>query len=284
MDFIVYLNGNFLPQSQAMVSVTDRGFLMGDAVFEVLLVLQQMPIMLQQHLHRLQHSLDEIGLAVAVNTDATCDNILALIAQQPATLRQSLYIQISRGCVGQRSYAAPAEVEPTIFMRCQPLADDANHSGIAAVLVNDIRWQRCDIKVTSQMANVLMLQQAQAQGAEDAILLHNDEVVEGLSSNIFMVKDNVIMTPHLQSNILPGLTRKLVLSLAAVDHKVAEASLNSNQLYEADEVFLSSSCRQIMPVLSIDQHPIGHGKIGPVTAKLMQRYSQHLNDLAGGGA
>ena len=217
----VYLNGAFLPIEQACVPVTDRGFLFGDGVYEVIPAYGGKPLQLPHHLQRLQNSLDGIRLANPLS-HAQWTEIFNQLLQSNRDRAgpdndQSIYLQVTRGPAPKRDHSFPAQVTPTVYVAANPLpaADpDIAARGIAAVTLDDIRWQWCDIKAITLLANVLMRQRAAEQDAAEALLIRNGLLIEGSSSNVFVVKDGVMRTPPKSPLMLPGITRDLVLELA----------------------------------------------------------------------
>lgn len=274
---IVYLNGKFLPVEQACVSVMDRGFIFGDGVYEVIPVYGGRLFRFEQHLERLARSMAEISLVNPLSTEKWRQCLQELVTQN-GDGDQSVYVQITRG-VAPRDHAFPKDTQPTVYAASSPLkplpADLAEH-GVAAITLEDIRWQRCDIKAITLLANILLRQQAVDQGAVEAILVRDDRVNEGAASNLFIVKDGVLVTPPKGPYLLPGITRDLILELAAAQGIVhSEAAISLEDLKCAEEVWLTSSTREILPVTRLDQHPVGKGKPGPVWRRMMTLYQDY---------
>jgi D-alanine transaminase len=278
---IVYLNGEFLPVERAQVSVMDRGFIFGDGVYEVIPVYGGRLFRLDQHLQRLARSLAEIRLANPLSGDAWRQCLQEVVRRNGAG-DQSVYVQITRG-VAPRDHAFPMEVKPTVYAASSPLkpltADLAEH-GVAAVSLPDIRWQRCDIKAITLLPNILLRQQAIDQGAVEAILVRDGQVNEGAASNVFIVKAGILITPPKGPFLLPGITRDLVLELAAV-HGIAhrEATLTPQDLALAEEVWLTSSTREILPVTRLDQRPVGNGKPGQLWRRMISLYQDYKQSV-----
>jgi D-alanine transaminase len=278
---IVYLNGEFLPVERARVSVMDRGFIFGDGVYEVIPVYGGRLFRLDQHLQRLARSLAEIRLANPLSGDAWRQCLQEVVRRNGAG-DQSVYVQITRG-VAPRDHAFPMEVKPTVYAASSPLkpltADLAEH-GVAAVSLPDIRWQRCDIKAITLLPNILLRQQAIDQGAVEAILVRDGQVNEGAASNVFIVKAGILITPPKGPFLLPGITRDLVLELAAV-HGIAhrEATLTPQDLALAEEVWLTSSTREILPVTRLDQRPVGNGKPGQLWRRMISLYQDYKQSV-----
>lgn len=277
----VYLNGQFVPAEQASVSVLDRGFIFGDGVYEVIPVYGGHLFRLDQHLERLQNSLVAVQIPNPLSREQWNDMLRQLV-QQNGNGDLSLYLQITRG-VAKRDHAFPADVTPTLFAMCNPLPrlPAAQLSeGVSAITVNDTRWQNCHIKAISLLPNILLRQQAIDAGSAEAILIRDDEATEGAASNLFIVKDNTVITPPKGPLLLPGITRDLILELAqANDIHTAEKSIPRADLITADEIWLSSSTKEILPVTRLDERPVGNGQPGPLWQRMLtlfQDYKQRL--------
>lgn len=278
----VYLNGVFLPIDQACVPVLDRGFLFGDGVYEVIPVYGGNLFRLEQHLQRLDHSLAGVRIGNPMSRTLWRDTLDELVERNGGG-DQSIYFQVTRGAAPKRDHAFPANVLPTVFMMSTPLAPlpaDLAQNGVAAITLADIRWQMCDIKAITLLPNVLLRQAALDQGAAEAILLRDGLAVEGAASNLFIVKDGAIITPPKGPQLLPGITRDLILELAAaqqVPHR--EAVITEAELRAADEIWLTSSTREILPVTRLDGQSFSGGKPGPVWARLIGLYQEYKRTL-----
>lgn len=282
----VYLNGEFKAPDQAKVSVFDRGFVFGDAIYEVIPVYGKRPFRLPQHLARLGRNLNMVGIPMPLSEAKWSEVLRHLIDDNPAE-DQSLYIQISRG-VAARDHAFPnGNITPTVVAFSQSLAavkPELLEHGVTAVTEEDIRWQRCDIKTTALLANVLLRQAAVERGAVEAILVRNDHITEGAASNVIMVdKDNTIITPPKDELILPGITRDLVMQLAA-EHDLphAERAITKGELAQMRELWLTSSTKEILPVTTLDGNKIGNGKPGPVFYDMYKRYQDYKQSFRQG--
>ena len=274
---IVYLNGEFLPIERAEVSVLDRGFIFGDGVYEVIPVYGGRLFRLDQHLERLARSLAAIRLTNPLTNEMWRQCLQELVARNDGG-DQSVYVHITRGAE-PRDHAFPKDVKPTVYAASSPLKPlpaDLAEQGVAAVTLPDIRWQRCDIKAITLLPNILLRQQAIDQGAVEAILVRDGAVNEGAASNLFIVKDGVLVTPPKGPYLLPGITRDLILELAAA-HGIAhrEAAISSADLKAAAEVWLTSSTREILPVTRLDQRPVGNGKPGALWRRMMGLYQDY---------
>lgn len=286
---IAWLNGRFLPLAEARVSVLDRGFTFGDGVYEIVPVYSRRPFRLDAHLHRLQRSLDGIRLANPQRADRWHALLGELVARQDFA-DQSVYIQVTRGVPGPgqppRDHAFPRDVAPTVFLYAQPLVTataEQKAAGVCAITVPDPRWQHCDIKAISLLANVLMRQQAVDAGCAEAILLRDGLLTEGAASNIFMVKDGLLRTPAPSPHMLTGITYDVVLELAAA-HGIAHAvgPVTEAELRTADEIWMTSSTREIMPVVRLDGVAVGTGVPGSLARRMDALYQQFKQDVMRG--
>ena len=273
----VFLDGKFLPPEQARVSVFDRGFIFGDGVYEVIPVFGGRLFRLPHHLARLDASLAAIRLRNP-HTVQEWNSIFKHLMAEHGTNDQSIYLQITRG-VAPRDHAFPPNPVPTVFAYTQLLKyPPAEHltQGVTAVTTADIRWQRCDIKAIALLANALLRQQAIEQGAVEAILVRDNVVTEGAASNVFIVSGDRLVTPPKGPYILPGITRDLVVEIARAN-KIAceEKPVGIEALRTADEVWLTSSTKEILPITRIDGRPVGAGKPGPMHARMFDLYQEY---------
>ncbi len=276
-----YLNGQFLPLADAKVSVLDRGFVFGDGVYELIPVYSKKPFRLDDHLRRLQASLDGIRLVNPHGTAEWRDLILRMIDQQDGD-DHSLYIQVTRG-VAPRDHAFPQGVPPTVFMYAQPLVTAApaqKAAGVCAVTAVDNRWLRCNIKAISLLANILLRQQAVDAECAETVMLRDGFLTEGAASNIFVVKNGVLLAPPPSHLMLTGITYDVVLELAAahdIPHEVrpiAEAEVRS-----ADEVWMTSSTKEIMAIVELDGVPVGAGVPGPLARRMDGLYQTFKREV-----
>jgi len=271
---LVYLNGEFLPPERAMVSAFDRGFVFGDGVYEVIPVFGRRLFRLPHHLARLRRSLTEVRLPNPLSAQQWEDVLTRLIDNIPAD-DQSVYLQITRG-PAPRDHAFPAGVEPTVFAYAQPTkpaSPEVLAQGISAVTVADIRWLRCDIKATALLANAMLRQQAADRGAVEALLIRDGMVTEGAASNIFVVRGGTLYTAPNGPFILPGITRDLVLELAQANAIPAkEQSVPESALFDADEIWITSSMREILPVTRLNDRAVRGGNPGPLHARMYALY------------
>lgn len=280
----VYLNGQFMPAEQATVSVLDRGFIFGDGVYEVIPVYGGHLFRFDQHLERLQNSLDAIRLPNPLRAEQWQD-MLSQLVQRNGDGDQSLYLQITRG-VAKRDHAIPAQVTPTVFAMSNPLITPPAEQlaqGVAAITMDDIRWQNCHIKAISLLANILLRQQAVDAGTAEAILIREGQATEGAASNLFIVKHNTLITPPKGPLLLPGITRDLILELARANAiEAREATVSRADLAAADEIWLSSSTKEILPVTRLDEQPVGDGLPGPLWQRMLALFQDYKQKLRSG--
>ncbi|HEY5603346.1 MAG TPA: D-amino acid aminotransferase [Gammaproteobacteria bacterium] len=271
---IIYLNGKFIPDSDACISVLDRGFIFGDGVYEVIPVYNGCLFRLPEHLQRLQNSLDAIRIINPYPTQEW-QRILNELIDKNHGGDLSVYLQITRG-VAKRDHALPKDIQPTVFAMANPLPPPDKalaQNGIRAITGDDYRWVNCHIKAISLLPNVLLRQQAIDAGASETILLRNGEATEGAASNLFIVENQVLVTPPKGPFLLPGITRDLILELAAQNHIACEeAAISELRLRKADEIWLTSSTKEILPVTYLDNQPVGGAKPGPMWHTLVDLY------------
>jgi len=284
---IAYLNGEFLPREKACVPVMDRGFLFGDGVYEVIPVYGGRLFRLDQHLQRLASSLDAIRLGNPLDTTGwRC--LLEQLVKHNGGGDLSVYLQVTRGAAPTRDHAFPTGVQPTVFMMSSPLSagrDIDSEPGIHAVTLNDIRWDFCNIKAITLLPNVLLRQQAIDAEAAEAILVRDGFATEGAASNLFIVREGLLVTPPKSPSLLPGITRDLVLELAA-NHAIPyrEADVTQAELNSADEIWLTSSTREISPVTRLDDRSVGDGKPGPLWRRMIRLYQDYKRAVGAGEA
>ena len=277
----IYLNGQYMPIEEAKISVLDRGFIFGDGVYEVIPVYSHKAFRLEEHLLRLQHSLDGIKLANPHSAGEWAGIINELIARN-AGEDQYLYLHITRG-VAKRDHAFPnPPVKPTIFIMSNPLTTptaELLQSGIACITAPDNRWLRCDIKAIALLPNVLLRQMAIDAGCAETILIRASStddgafMTEGAASNIFVVKNGKLLAPPKDNLMLPGITYDVVLELAAangIPHEVRKIAVA--EIFTADELLLTSSTKEVLAITTLDGKPVGNGKPGAMFAKLHQLY------------
>ena len=277
----VYLNGNYLPLEQACVPVLDRGFIFGDGVYEVIPVYGRKAFRLEHHLQRLKNSMQAVRLNNP-HTDEEWSVIINNVVERNDGGDQSIYLQITRG-VASRDHRFPGDAIPTVFVMSNlfvMVPTEQLEHGVSAITLDDIRWQYCNIKSIALLPNILLRQQAVEQGAAEAILLRDNEVTEGAASNVFIVKDGVIITPPKTDCLLPGITRDLVVEQAHEhDLPVEETIIKLEELLDADEIWLTSSTKEILPVTQLNNQNVGAGKPGPVWKQMYGLYQDHKQAL-----
>ena len=282
-----YLNGSFLPLEEASVSVMDRGFLFGDGVYEVIPVYGKRLFRLAHHLKRLQNSLDAVRICNPL-ADDEWENILTGLITRNSGSDQAIYLQVTRGVVARRDHAFPEDTPPTVFAMSSPAspsADIDSVTGIRAITLEDNRWKHCNIKAITLLPNVLLRQEAIDAGTAEAILIKDGFAIEGAASNVFIVSNGILITPPNGPALLPGITRDLILELAANNAiPYREADIPLDELLTADEIWLSSSTREISPVIRLDDLTVGDGSPGPVWKRMITLYQDYKEALREGKA
>jgi D-alanine transaminase len=281
----VYLNSDFVEAKNATISVFDRGFLFADAVYEVIPVYADQLFNPSSHLERLKHSLAVTGIK-NLHTDEQWHQLFLDIHHKNHRENQAVYIHVSRGFHGLSRSQKLSTNSPTIVgftIDVPAINRELKSEGIEAVCIEDIRWKRCDVKTTSLVANIMMLNQAISMGADEAIICQQDSVLEATSSNIFIVNEGTIFTPNLSNALLSGITRDFVIkTLNSLGYRVIEAPISKRQLLAADEVWLTSSIREITRVDCIDQQQIGHGNASHIWKRLAEAYIEFKQQLYSG--
>ena len=271
----VYLNGEFMPIEEARVPVMDRGFLFGDGIYEVIPVYSRRPFRLREHLQRMQASLDAIRLMNPHDAAQWIILIERIIAA--ATFEdQSVYLQITRGVDSRRSHAFPMQPKPTVFLITEQLTvptPQQREQGITAVSAIDNRWLRCDIKSISLLANILLRQLAVDTGSIETVLFRDGLLTEGAASNIFAIKNGVLLAPKKSHLMLPGITYDVILELAAT-HGLAwqVRDISQAEAGKVDELWMTSSTKEVLPIVSLDGQAVGAGKPGPAFAAMYGWY------------
>jgi D-alanine transaminase len=271
---LVFLNGEFVALEDAKVSVLDRGFVFGDGVYEVVPVYSRVPFRLDEHLARLERSLAAVALRNPYQRDEWRRIIAGLVERQPFE-DQGVYFQVTRG-VAKRDHAFPKSAEPTVFMMATPLVNPPREqveNGAVAVSAEDYRWLRCDIKSISLIGNVLLRQLSAEAGAAETILFRDGKLTEASASNVFVVKGGVIAGPPKSSLILPGITYDVVAELAAAAGLPLELrEVSEAQVRGADELWVTSSSKEVLAIVRLDGAAIGDGRPGPVFRRMYRLY------------
>lgn len=276
-----------MPVEEATISVMDRGFLYGDGVYEVIPVFGNRLLRVEAHLERLKNSLGRINLPDPHSDDEWMQIFSGLLERNTGDDR-AIYLQVSRGAYPRRDLAIKTEYPPTIFaMVLQVTAPDIEvvSAGISVITVDDFRWDACDIKSTSLVASVMLKQQAADAGVDDAILIRNGMLSEGTASNVFIVKDGVLSTPLTGHKLLSGITRDLVIEIAKNNAiLVEERDIKAAELLDADEIWMTSSTREIAPVIQLNGEVVGSGKAGDMWKRVVDKYQEHKQLLRIGKA
>ncbi|MEW5780831.1 MAG: D-amino acid aminotransferase [Pseudomonadota bacterium] len=272
---LCYLDGRFLPLAEAKVSPMDRGFLFGDGVYEVIPVYSRRPFRLDEHLARLQKSLDAIRLANPLAPDAW-RAVVDRLVNEAEWSDQSVYLQVTRGPMAVRNHAFPPIVAPTVFGLVEPLVPPSAElveRGVTAISAADFRWLRCHVKATSLLANCLLRQMACDAGCAETVMFRDGILSEGAASNIFVVKNGVLLAPQKNHLMLSGITYDVVLELAATQGLPTEVrDILAEEVRQADELWLTSSTKEVLPIVTLDGRPIGAGKPGPVFRQMYRWY------------
>ena len=282
-----YVDGAYLPLAEARVSPMDRGFLFGDGAYEVIPVYSRRAFRLDEHVARLANTLAAMRLANPHSADEWKAIILEIVARNPWD-DQSVYLQVTRGADTKRNHAFPGpEVKPTVFLMSEPLVTPSAEqlaTGIAAVSAADIRWLRCDLKTVSMLANCLLRQHAIDHGCMETVLFRDSFLTEGAASSIFVCKDGVLLVPPKSHLMLPGITYDVVLELArrhGMKHEVREVL--EAEVRSADELWMTSSTKEVLPITALDGRPVGDGKPGPMGRQMYAWYQDFKNTVMRNG-
>ncbi len=284
-DSPAYFNGAFLPLSQVSISPLDRGFLFGDGVYEVIPAYGRQCLALDAHLDRLADSLAGIALNNP-HTHAQWRGILQRLVDAEPAIDKKLYLQVTRGVQVVRHHDFNGDEQATVFAMCSPQAaptDAVLETGVSVYTQAEMRWAHCNLKAISLLPNILLKHASSQRGGAETLVLKGDRVIEGSSSNVFIVTGGVIHTPTIGTEILPGVTRTLLIDMAgALGFQVIQADVLLADLMRADEVWVSSSTRGVIAVTRVDDITIGDGRPGPVWKQLYDRYAQLLDSLRNG--
>lgn len=283
MSDLVYLNGEYVPAAQASISILDRGFMFGDGVYEVIPVYGGKLFRLAQHLERLQRSIEAIHMQNPMQDSAWAGILNQLIEKNTGDQDAYIYLQVTRGVMQKRDHAYSSELVPTVLVMCQPYeyaVQTKESKGIKAITLEDNRWADCHIKSINLLPNAMLKQQAIDQGATEAILISEGFAIEGSASNLFIVKDDVIRTPRKGRNMLGGVTRDLIAELCAANKIIVQnMSIREDELHDADEIWMTSSTKEIMPVTTLNQHKVGKGIPGPRWLEVMELYQDYKQSV-----
>jgi D-alanine transaminase len=285
MSNIAYVDGEFVELEEATVSIEDRGFQFGDSIYEIVKLYNGKLFKIDKHLERLFNSAQQIRLDLDYDLADLRKIAQQVLAKNETSERRQeggLYIQITRG-VEPRSHGFSHDLEPTVVMYLLPakkMKAEIREQGVTAITMPEERWQHCNIKTTNLLPNILTSQRAKDQGADEGIFVTEEGVVtEGTSSSVFIVKDNQVLTHPEDGEILPGITRELVLELAPEQFVVKEETFSLKELYQADELFITSTPKEVLGVIEVDSEKIGSGKVGPVTKEIHKLYQNYIEDF-----
>jgi len=278
MPEVIYLDGRFVAPEQAVISIHDRGFLFGDAVYEVFRSYEGRIWALERHLRRLQRSLEEIDLA---RVDAhEIGSIVQAANRRSEFPNASIYVQVTRG-VQPRRHAYPRDLTPTVLVTVRdiaPMLERINFAGESALTMPDLRWRRCDVKSTNLLPNVLAHTQAIEQGAHEAILVDSDGcITEAASMSVFCVEQGVLLTTPLGPAILPSITRQFVIEVAQDEGlPFREERVPLGRWRAAQEMMFASTSHEVCPITLLDGQPVGDGRPGPITRRLMAAFKEKV--------
>ncbi|NIB42739.1 D-amino acid aminotransferase [Pseudomaricurvus alkylphenolicus] len=282
---IVFLNDSFMPMEEAKISPMDRGFLFGDGIYEVVPSYDGKLVGFAPHIERMNNGMREIGIDFNWSVEQWRDVCQGLI-EKNGSGNLGIYLHVSRGADSKRFHAYPEGVPPTVFafafeIPAAPVADKTQAKGYKVSTTRDLRWERCHIKSTALLGNVMHFQHGYSQGANETLLFNaNNELTEASACNAYVVKDGVVATPPLDNQILPGITRYMLLDILRKDGsiKVEERIVTMEEVFAADEVWVTSSSKEIAAVVEVDGKPIGNGQIGDVWEAAQKLYSASKYD------
>lgn len=282
MSYIVYLNGQYLPIEDAKISVLDRGFTFGDGVYEVIPVYEGHIFRMREHLERLNNSLDEVYIDRPYTLEQWQEILCKLVEKNSGKNTGndlSLYMQVTRG-ISERDHAIDIATKQTVFAMCRPLPEYDRSAGISAIIEEDIRWKYCHIKAIALLPSVMLRHKARDAGATEAILVKDGYITEGAASNVFIVKNGIVKTPPKDGSLLPGITRDLVVELLTESGiPCEEVAIKETELKQADEIWITSSTWEIVPVISLDNNPVGTGRPGEVWQQASEIYQAFKTDM-----
>jgi len=277
----VYLNGNYSPKNQTKLSILDRGFLFGDGVYELIPIYNKHIFYIENHLNRLKSSLELINIDSSIVDDSEFIKIIKSLIDLNSYVNHYIYIHISRGIDKKRNHIYTNECEPTILImgeNYQPFDKKTIKSGKSAIIEEDYRWLKSNIKSTSLLANVLIKNKAFTNDAYEALLLRDDYLTEGSASNVFIVDNGVIKTPKLSNKLLPGITRKFLTDLIKENSlEFEECDISKDALLSSDEIFCSSSTNPVVPITQVDNVSISNNA-GPISMTLYEHAQQFIKD------
>jgi D-alanine transaminase len=279
MPEILYLNGEYVAVDQARISVFDRGFMFGDGIYEVIPVYSGKLLRGKAHLSRLQNSLDAIEIPNPLAQEAWFEIITRLIENNYPNADSVIYLQVTRGTMARREHAWPDDIQPNVLVTCSEqvyTTQDTATAGARAVTLQDTRWSECYIKTTNLLPNALLLKKARDMDASEAILIRGNLAIEGSQSNLFIVKDEIVLTPPKSRYMLGGITREIIIELCKQNKIICrEKEISEDELHRADEIWLSASTQEILPVVTLNKHAVGKGRPGIVWQQIIQLYQDY---------
>jgi len=277
----VFLNGQFLPVEEAKISPLDRGFIFGDGVYEVIPYYAGRGLRAVEHLQRLQRSLDELQIDNPYPI-AQWETLLGTLIEKNGGGNVGVYIQVTRG-VARRDFPPPRGLQQTVFMMVNPLATpkaEIYENGISCVSLDDNRWLRCNIKATALLGAVMLKHEGNQAGADEVVLFRDGYLTESSASNIAAVKNGVILCPPMDNLILPGITYELMIELARKHNMPLEIRrVHRREVKKADELWITSSTKEVVPIVRLDGLPVGDGKPGPMFRKMRQLFEEYKRSL-----
>jgi D-alanine transaminase len=283
---IAHFNGELLPLDQIRISPLDRGFIFGDGVYEFVPAYNGRLLRGREHFQRLQRSMDEIRLVNPHTVDEWIAEVYRLLAHHPGD--QGVYIQVTRGVPPKRDHVIPQGLTPTVFMMANPLSTPSREmvdKGVACVTARDFRWEKCHIKSTSLLGNVLVRQMSADAGATETILFRDGLLTEAAASNVFIVKNGRVLAPPHDNLILLGITYELLEDLSREGKLAFDVRpIPEAEVRAADEIWVTSSSKEVLAVTTLDGKPVGDGKPGPVFRRMHALFQEYKAKLAGAGA
>ncbi len=279
MSEIVYLNGDFISKEEAKISPDDRGFIFADGVYEVIKYYNGKPFRYVDHLERLKRSLSEIAIDFQDLEKFEMIFSELLVQNKLENVHAGVYLQITRG-TNKRVHHFPTDLKPTVYAFAfeLPTFTEKLEKGIKVITQEDIRWLRCDIKSVSLLPNTMLYNNAVNNGARESILIRNGNVTEATHSSVFGVKNGVVITHPANNLVLPGITRKVVFEMCCENNiQFEERAISEKELFELDEIFISGTGSEIMPVIQVDEQIVGNGQPGKITRFLQEKFFKRVN-------
>ena len=266
MSQIIYLNGKYLNRDDAKISIMDRGFLFGDGVYELIPIYRSKPFLINKHLQRLKSSLELVGMSTDSGVIESLEEIMLELISKNKYIDHFFYVHITRGYQPSRNHVYPKDIEPTVLVMGEEykvFSKEKLENGFKGCVREDFRWMKSNIKSISLLGNVMLKNYAAQNGFYETLLVRNKKLTEGSASNIFVVKKGQVMTPNLGVEILPGVTRDLLIELFRNNNiEVQETDVTKDDLMSSEEVWCTSSTNYCVPITEIDNNMIGNGKVG----------------------